>query len=102
MPGSKKGPSFVLLGAASVELAIVQIPSDVSDTIEITTPAAARESTPIKLSFLVPSIEGARSTIEELGGALKPANAAWSWRGALHLDGKDMEGNVFQLREHDD
>lgn len=25
--------------------------------------------------------------------------AAWPWRGHLHLDGWDPEGNVFQLRQ---
>lgn len=90
---------FVLLAGGGLELVVVQVPAAIADGIDITTPPQVREDTPIKLSFAVPAIEPLRAAVEAAGGALKPAAAAWAWRGALHLDGHDPEGNVFQLRQ---
>ncbi len=42
--------------------------------------------------------EGATSIVR-LGGGLAAPGAVWSWRGHVHLDGWDPEGNVFQLRQ---
>ncbi len=90
---------FVLLGSASVELAVVQAPSAVSELIGIHSPPRVRSETPIKPSFAVADVEAMRSAIAAAGGGLKAAGATWTWRGALHLDGWDPEGNVFQLRQ---
>jgi hypothetical protein len=95
----EEGPTYVSLRTKAIDLAVVQIPPNVARTIHIQSPPLPREEVPIKLSFLVGNIESRRSLIAEHGGALKPAAAAWSWRGALHLDGTDPEGNVFQLRQ---
>ena len=97
-----EGATFVLLGSAQLELAIVQIPEAIASALNIGHPPQPREETPIKLSFLVPDIELARPTVVSHGGALKDAASAWSWRGARHLDGHDPEGNVFQLRQLED
>ncbi|MBW8848765.1 MAG: hypothetical protein JF607_27875 [Burkholderiales bacterium] len=101
LPRVEEGDSFVRLASGEVELAIVQAPAALADTIVISQPPRVREETPIKLSFLVPDIEALRPLIERLGGGLKAPDAAWSWRGARHLDGWDPEGNVFQLRQRE-
>lgn len=90
---------FVLLGSQSVELAIVQAPSTLSELINSQSPSWVRSETPIKPSFAVADVEAMRSAIAAAGGDLKAPGAAWTWRGALHLDGWDPEGNVFQLRQ---
>jgi predicted enzyme related to lactoylglutathione lyase len=95
------GASFVLLGAAGLELAVVQVPPAVAATFSIDTPPQLREDTPLKLSLRVADIEALRTAITAQGGGLKPPEAAWSWRGARHLDGWDAEGNVFQLRQRE-
>ncbi len=47
----------------------------------------------------VDDVEAVRPVVARLGGGLAAPDAAWSWRGQLHLDGWDPEGNVFQLRQ---
>ena len=101
LPRVDEGDSFVLLASGELELAVVQAPAVLADAIVITQPPQVREETPIKLSFLVPDIEALRPVIQRLGGGLKSAEAAWSWRGARQLDGWDPEGNVFQLRQRE-
>ena len=95
----EEGATFVLLAAEGLELAVVQAPPEIADAIVLATPPAVREDTPIKLSFLVDDLERVRSVVDRLGGGLAATEAAWSWRGHLHLDGWDPEGNVFQLRQ---
>ena len=101
LPRVDEGDSFVLLASGELELAIVQAPAVLADAIVITQPPQVREETPVKLCFLVPDIEALRPVIQRLGGGLKAPEAAWSWRGARHLDGWDPEGNVFQLRQRE-
>ena len=93
------GASFVLLGSSGIELAIVQAPPAIAEAIVVTEPPVVREDTPVKLSFLVDDVESIRPVVARLGGGLAAPEAAWSWRGQLHLDGWDPEGNVFQLRQ---
>ncbi len=93
------GATFVLLASSGVELAIVQAPPAVAETIVVAEPPVVREDTPVKLSFLVDDVEAVRPVVARLGGGLAAPEAAWSWRGQLHLDGWDPEGNVFQLRQ---
>ncbi|MCU0494530.1 MAG: hypothetical protein MUD01_23330, partial [Chloroflexaceae bacterium] len=66
--------------------------------VEIASPLVVREETPMKCSFLVGDFAALRAAALATGGGLKPAEAAWRWRGALHLDGWDPEGNVVQFR----
>lgn len=98
----ERADGHLLLDSAQIEIAIVQAPPAIAARIALRSPAEPRSETPIKPSFGVDAIEALRAPIHELGGHLKPASAAWSWRGALHLDGWDPEGNVFQLRERRD
>ena len=95
----EESSSFVLLADNGYELSVVAMPAHLAENVEVQSPPIPREETPVKLSFLVPDIEARRHAVLSAGGSLKPAEAAWSWRGQLHLDGLDPEGNVFQLRQ---
>ena len=60
-----------------------------------------REGTFIKLCFPVPSISQARTTAASFGGEVWAADKEWEAvdRGFRACDGRDPEGNVFQLRQ---
>jgi catechol-2,3-dioxygenase len=94
----EQAPGFVVLAGPGVELNVVRVPEHIADAITITQPPQLREETPLKFSFLVPSLEAVRVQAVATGGGLKPAAEAWIWRGMLHLDGYDPEGNVVQFR----
>jgi predicted enzyme related to lactoylglutathione lyase len=91
--------NFVLLAGIGYELSVVAMPEELALHVTLQSPPAPREETPLKISFLVPDIEALRHAVFSAGGSLKPSQAIWSWRGQLHLDGIDPEGNVFQLRQ---
>ena len=93
-------PTYILLSRNGVEVVVVQAPSAVSEHIAVSSPPEVRESTPVKASFLVQDFGQVRAAAERSGGALKPEEAAWQWRGAVHLDGNDPEGNVVQFRKN--
>lgn len=57
-----------------------------------------REETPLKPSFLVDDLGAVVAAAASAGGGTKPVAAAWEWRGQLHLDGHDPEGNPVQFR----
>ena len=65
----------------------------------IASPPDVREETPFKPSFLVPSLEAVRAAAAAAAGQLKPAGSEWRFRGYVHLDGWDPEGNVVQFRQ---
>ena len=94
----EEGEAFVVLASEAVELAIVRVPPAIAETIHVAEPPEVRADTPIKLSFLVDDVEGVRPVVVRSGGGLAALEAAWTWRGHLHVDGWDPEGNVFQLR----
>jgi predicted enzyme related to lactoylglutathione lyase len=58
-----------------------------------------RQDSYVKLCFPVRSLEQARATAAKSGGELWPADKEWEARGFRACDGRDPEGNVFQLRE---
>lgn len=93
------GSNFVLLAGIGYELSVVAMPEHLALQVAPQSPPVPREETPVKISFLIPDIEARRQTVISAGGSLKPPEATWSWRGQLHLDGIDPEGNVFQLRQ---
>lgn len=93
-----RGAGFVLVGDATLEVAIVQMPDTLIAANPLATPPRLREDTPVKPSFLVTDLEAAAASAVAAGGGTKPLGAAWSWRGQLHLDGYDPEGNPVQLR----
>jgi hypothetical protein len=89
----------VVLQAKGFQLVVVAIPPHIAATIQISSPPVAREDSPIKLVFLVGSIEAAAVQVARRGGHMNPAERSWQFRGATVLDGCDPEGNVFQLRQ---
>ena len=94
--------NFVLLAGDGYELTVVAMPSELAAQVVINSPPTPREETPIKLSLLVPDIEARREVVTSAGGSLEACEAAWTWRGQLHLDGLDPKANVFQLRQIQD
>jgi predicted enzyme related to lactoylglutathione lyase len=88
---------FIVVGNSSFEIAVVRM-SGGSGSSEISSSFHVRAETPLKGSYLVESLEQAKAAAEASGGSLKPIESAWSWRGQLHLDGHDPEGNVMQIR----
>ena len=96
---AEQARTFVVLHGQGFEVAIVAMPEAAAAAIERRSPPVPLEDTPIKASFLLPSIEARRGAVTGAGGTLMPPEAAWTWRGQVHLDGVDPEGNVFQLRQ---
>ena len=93
-----RGDYAVLIGGAELELSILQIPQRIASQITLSDPPQARESTPIKLVFFVPSIDEALATASLLGGRVKDGSKRWEFRGHAVQDAVDAEGNVYQLR----
>lgn len=91
--------SYALLQNDRLQLVLQSIPAHIAAQIEIASPPEAREDTPMKLSFSVPSLAAARETASASGGSVKPAAAEWRWRGQVIVDGLDPEGNVLQFRQ---
>lgn len=89
---------FSVLTGPGIEVSIVRMPEALARQVTITSPPEPREDTPLKASFLVPAFEPVRAAAAATGGALKPPEAEWTWRGCAHLDGLDPEGNVVQFR----
>jgi len=96
---AEQARTFVVLHGQGFEVAIVAMPEAAAAAIERRSPPVPLEDTPIKASFLLPSIEARRGAVTGAGGTLMPPEAAWTWRGQVHLDGVDPEGNVFRLRQ---
>jgi predicted enzyme related to lactoylglutathione lyase len=89
----------VVLDGGVHQLVIHSIPPSIAARITIASPPQVREDTPIKLCLPVASIDAARRTAAQLGGAVEPPSREWSARGFRACDGHDPEGHVFQLRE---
>ncbi|KRA16377.1 VOC family protein [Lysobacter sp. Root604] len=86
----------VVLEAAGFQLIVHAI--RYSDAGETTT-YPLREDGCIKLCLPVSDIDTARSVAVGLGGELWPPEREWQARGVRVCDGRDPEGNVFQLRQ---
>lgn len=99
LPVVQREASFALLGAAPAQLVIHQIPAPIAESIVIARPPQRREDAPVKLVFLVPSIDGARAAARALGGTVDGSERRWRFHEFHVCDGRDPEGNVFQLRE---
>jgi predicted enzyme related to lactoylglutathione lyase len=89
----------VVLESAAFQLVIVAVPKSIAAPIQVATPPARREDTPIKLVFRVGSIDAVREAVARLGGELNPPGREWSFQGCRVCDGHDPEGNVVQFRE---
>lgn len=88
---------YAVIRDGTGEIALLQIPAQIAEHIQITDPPTVRAATPIKLRFQVASIETALSTITGLGGRTEADAKPWSFRGHMIQDAIDPEGNVIQL-----
>jgi predicted enzyme related to lactoylglutathione lyase len=91
-------PGFVLVGDAHLEIAVVRMSETRARETQVSRPPQVREDTALKFSFLVDDFARVHREAVAAGGGTKRVAAAWSWRGQLHLDGYDPEGNVVQFR----
>ncbi len=87
------------LGSGGAELMIVQAPPEIVESIDMTTPAEMRTHTPIKLVFVVASIEAVAKKINTHGGRVDRGQARWDFGDYYVQDAVDPEGNIVQLRE---
>ncbi len=90
---------FTVLASSEWKLILVQVPDEIAATFEIAVPPVAREDQPIKLSFMVEDLQATRKEVARHGGVDVQERTPWEWRGTLHLDVLDPEGNVLQLLE---
>lgn len=95
----ESAPSHDLLRGHGMEIVIHAIPERYAAEIRIAQPPEPREETPLKPTFLVPSLAAIRAAAKATGGFLKPAEATWHFRGCAVLDGWDPEGNIVQFQE---
>lgn len=88
---------YRVLDSEPLTLTLVRTPDPVAETIVMTVPPSRRENVPIKLGFAAVNIDALRPIFLELGGVVDPPETQWAFRGAIHCDGIDPEGNVLQL-----
>jgi predicted enzyme related to lactoylglutathione lyase len=86
-----------VLESEVLTMSLVAAPERISAGITLSDPPSRRENVPIKLAFGVDSLEDLRPVLAELGGGVDPLQTQWSFRGGIHCDGVDPEGNVLQL-----
>ncbi|XOV87636.1 MAG: VOC family protein [Pseudomonadota bacterium] len=89
---------YATLGSQDSELSLVQIPPAYAAGINISSPPAARDETPIKLIFRVADLDAALATLQDHGGRPAEGSARWTFRGFDLQDAIDPEGNVIQLK----
>ncbi len=93
-------PDLIVLESEAFQLVVHGIPTQIAESIEITSPPARRTDMPTKLFFPVTSIAEARAKAGALGGGLNPKKKEFQARGIRACDGHDPEGNVVQFREN--
>lgn len=81
------------------QLTIVQTPPAIAAQIDIKSPPKVRTETPIKLTFITPSIDATLARLEGLGGIGNAEVKRWLFRDYTHHDIVDPEGNVVQLKQ---
>lgn len=96
---SEAEPDYTLLLANGTELNLIQAPKAIAESISVATPAEMRTHTPIKLVFLVDSIETTAAQINAHGGRVDRGQARWDFGHYYVQDAVDPEGNIIQLRE---
>jgi predicted enzyme related to lactoylglutathione lyase len=93
------GERFCVLASSDWELSLVRVADHLAAAIVIAAPPIRREDSPIKLAFDVADLDRVGSLVVAAGGQIDPTDAIWKYRGHLHLDCLDPEGNVLQLRQ---
>ena len=90
----------VVLESPAFQLVVLQIPSDIVSTIEITVPPKRRAMAAVKLVFFVSSMADVRASVDAFGGVMNSSDKEWSFQGFNVCDSLDPEGNVIQFREY--
>lgn len=90
------GDGYVVLGIEGFQLTVHALPVRTGDGSGA---YPTRHDSYVKLCFPVRRLADARATAAAFGGELWPAEREWEARGFRACDGRDPEGNVFQLRE---
>ena len=90
------GTSFSLV-SPGMEFHIVKIPDGIAGALNLSSPPAPREDTPLKFSIEVPSVDQRAAAAQALGGTQR--GAPWNWNLRRLLDIVDLEGNIFQVFE---
>lgn len=96
---SQQEADFIVLKKENFDLILVKTPAEVAATIQISSPPALREDTPIKLIFPVVKLAKTRELANQFGGHLFPKEQEWDFQNYRVCDGFDPEGNIFQVRE---
>lgn len=99
MEVAERARGYCVLESESWTLSLVKVPQQIAATIVVSDPPARREEVPIKLAFRVDDIDVLRTRFAEFGGLLDSVTSQWEFRGGIHCDGVDPEGNVLQLVE---
>jgi predicted enzyme related to lactoylglutathione lyase len=99
MEAADVSEKYCVLESESFTLSLVRMPEQIAATIVVSVPPVRREEVPIKLALLVDSIDALRPLFAEFGGVVDSATSQWEFRGGIHCDGLDPEGNVLQLVE---
>ena len=86
-----------ILESPDIQLVVHAIPAIIASTITIASPPELREDTPIKLFFTVRSLAEAQRLALTVGGEV--FDETWEGEGFLARNGRDPEGNIFQVRE---
>ncbi|MCC6302231.1 MAG: glyoxalase/bleomycin resistance/dioxygenase family protein [Gammaproteobacteria bacterium] len=86
-----------VIESADMQLIIHAIPPQIAATIDIASPPEPRAEQAIKLFFTVPSLTGAATVADALGGAL--FGPEYAGPGFRARNGYDPEGNIFHVRE---
>lgn len=88
----------VVLGIAGFQLTVHALPFGERNPKASGYPS--REDSYLKLCFPVADLADARLLAASLGGELWSSEQEWQARGFRACDGRDPEGNIFQLRQH--
>jgi predicted enzyme related to lactoylglutathione lyase len=99
MEVADRAREYCVLESESWTLSLVKMPAQIAASIVVSVPPARREEVPIKLAFTVDGIDVLRTRFAEFGGVLDSTTSQWEFRGGVHCDGVDPEGNVLQLVE---
>lgn len=83
-----------LFDAGGTRFALHAIPTEIAQTVEVSSPAKARESSPMKLIFAVDSVPEERKRLEAMG--IKTLQQPWQKTSEV-CEGVGPEGNIFQI-----
>jgi predicted enzyme related to lactoylglutathione lyase len=87
-------PDHEVLNCLGFHLVVHQIPMELAQWVEITTPPVRRERTAVRLDFPVVDIEESRRRAQRLGGQIDDLPPPWATGDHGFFLGYDPEGNV--------